>query len=125
MHVHFKPRLLHTHMHLHEHYIFCRATLTESAWAGSSSVIHGVLTNTVVICHCVSPVSRRHLGGYSVCCVINGQDAVSCTKMSLCMKQRKRKEKVEREREREREACCKCAHSFIRQHGLAIFKLSH
>lgn len=102
MHVHFKPRLLHTHMHLHEHYIFCRATLTESAWAGSSSVIHGVLTNTVVICHCVSPVSRRHLGGYSVCCVINGQDAVSCTKMSLCMKQRKRKEKVEREREGER-----------------------
>lgn len=30
-----------------------------------NAVIHGVLTETVVIRHCVSPVRRRRLGGYS------------------------------------------------------------
>lgn len=51
-------------------------------------MICGVLTDTVVICHRVGPVSRRLHGGYSVCCVIHGQDAVSCTKKELVHKNR-------------------------------------
>lgn len=55
--------------------------------------------------------------------VIHGQDAVNCTKMSLCVKQREKIQEVEKEAGSV--AHCKCAHSFRRQCGLAIFKLSH
>ncbi len=61
-------------------------------------MICGVLTDTVVICHRVGPVSRRLLVGYSVCCVIHGQDAVSCTKKSLCIKTEKMRGETEQER---------------------------
>lgn len=82
-----------THMHLDIHYIVC-----------SRSVIHDVLIDTVVICQCVSPVSRSCLGGYSVA-VIHGQDAANCTKMSLCMKQREKKRGKSRWRKRQRLWC--------------------
>lgn len=66
-------------------------------------MIHGVLTDTVVICHRVSPVSRRHLGGYSGY-VIHGQDGARSAKMSLCMKQREKERRRRRKRERVRRA---------------------
>lgn len=89
--------LLYTHIYALAGVLRCLLAL-----AGSSSVIHGVLTNTVVICHRVSPVSRRRLGGDSACRVIHGQDAVSCTKASVCMKQREKERRRRRKREKER-----------------------